>query len=655
MSDSTQAPTGVTFGAPVAQDTQAGEVAAPATNASANAPAGVTFGNPVDTDTQSAQLEKTPVIPPEQPRFLQRAAETSGASGLGTLIGQTGGYIGSMPARAYNRVQGLQAAYDALKQGDLKKATMIAHTLATGPDDPVTSMAKNLIKMPFDEAVEAYKAFKNNPDKVTATLSAAQHGIRSIPLIGAAAEQVGSTIAEDLHNNNWRGLSGDLAGIVPAILFGAEGKAAEAAEASGAEGAAEAAQEAKSSAIRPSQRMIGRTPVPVTALQGESGVAAQGLEKLANNPAAAQAKFAAERTQPAAVSATVNNLEDVARNHIQAVREQLGEHAPFEADMSTLRKQSGAMKDAAQEIYQKFDKASEEDQDAFQAQQKLKKEAFDAEQAEKKAAFDEAQAAKPKPKAGETAPKAEKFKSDTFEEDERPLTFREMQTQRADALKNMKAGTSPEAYKAAQLDLNRIDKQMDDFAADHTDVVAPEEYNLANATRRAAGQHDFITDRLNIDTGTEEIPQSITRGSLKALPRAFDKRYGEGAFQKYLGPQGASNYNAVRDVLENPEQSQGLMHIAKLVTQHAVGMGAGYALGGAPGAAAGAVLQYTAGRIAENLLFNPEYGQTVLAAYRTAAGLGHAVIKPPVLAAPIVPQPNATHTWSPETGIVPAQ
>jgi len=624
------------------------------------------------TDAEAGKTDE-----PEQPGFMQRAIEQSGAAGIGTLIGKEGGYVGTMPGRTFNRVKGIQAAYEALKQGDLKKASMIAHTLATGPDDPVTEMAKNIIKMPFEEAVEAYKALRNQAvDDPTAYLTAAQHGIRAIPVIGDAAEHIGATIAEDLHNNNWSGLSGDLVGIVPALLMGGEGRAAEAAEASTVEGAADAAREAKSNAIRPSQRMIGRTPVPVTALQNESpSLAAQGLEKLSGNPAAKQAAFAAERTQPAAVTASVNNLEDVARNHIQALRDQLGDHTPFETDMSTLRKQSAAMKDSAQEVYKKFDAASDAEQEDYNTKTKLDEEAHNKEQDEKqqdfeenqtakKEAFDKAEQAKVKASAGKATQykanpfKAEKFEGDDFEPEERPLTFREMQSQRSEALQQMKAGASPEAYQAAKNQLKATEQQMDDFAARHKDVVDPEEYNLANATRKAAGQHDFITDKLNIDTGTDEIPASITRGSLKSLPRSFDKRYGEGAFEKYLGPQGFKNYNAIRDVLENPEQRSGLMDIAKTITRHSIGAGVGALVGGLPGAVAGEMIQYSLGKISENLLFNPEYGQTVLAAYRASQALrpNPSTVRGALRTAAVTPKPtNATHTWAPETGVQPIQ
>ena len=653
--DMTDTPDAGTF-KPLNQVTPAAEtpaVSAPSTpNAGASeTPDAGTFiplnkvQTPPPAKAETGNLSET-----EQPGFAQRAIEASGAGGMGSLIGQEAGYIGTMPARTYHRIQGLNQAYDALKRGDLKKAASIAHMLAAGPNDPVSDMAKNLIKLPFEEAVEAYRSFRDTPDKVAATLSAAQHGIRSVPLIGSAAEQVGSAIAEDLHNNNWSGLSGDIVGVIPALLMGSEGRAADAAEASGAEGAAEAAEGAKTSAIRPSQRAIGRTQVPVTALQAEDvSTQAKVARELANNPAAAQAKFAAERTQPAAVNATVSSLEDVARNHIQTLRDQLNIHDPFEADMSTLRKQSAAMKDSAQEVYQRFDKASEEEQATFDQHQAEKKAEFKADQDAKKA-------------AAKTADK--EFKPETFVPDERPQTFAEMQTTRADALKAMRQG-SPEAYKAAKADLEAVEKKMDVFAKEHDDLVSPEEYSAANAARRAAGQHDFIADRLNIDEGTDQIPASITKGSLKSLPRSFDKRYGEGAFEKYLGPEGMQNYNAVRDVLESPSQRDGFMNLATTITRHSVGAGLGYLAGGPGGALAGAAIQHSIGRIAENLLFNPEYGQTMLATWRasqrlanTGIAAGTAISRPPVLAAPVVAplaSRNVTHTWNPNTGIVPVQ
>ena len=661
MADTAQAPQTLTFDDPSQSAPTTAQPAAQPAAASTDA------GTP-----QTLQFDED-VKPPEQPGFVSRLMDTSGAEGLGKLAGQTAGYVGNMPAHVYNRVQGLEQAYAALKQGDLKKANMIAHTLLSGPDDPITAMAKNLIKVPFDEALEAYKSFKANPS--VDNLTAAQHGIRSIPLIGEPAEHVGGLIAEDLRTHNWSGLSGDLVGIVPALLMGAEGNAAEAASTSGAEGAAEAATDATSNAIRPTQRMIGRTPVPVTALQAENpSMGARALKTLANNPAAEQAKFAAERTQPAAVNAAVTSLEDVARNHIQTLRDKLGDNTPFEADMSTLRKQSGAMKDAAQEVYTKFDKASDEDQAAFKDQQVAKKEAYDQEQADKKTDFEDDQKAKKeafekseqsKTKASENTPaphkaakfKAEKFEPDEFEEDERPLTFREMQTKRSDAMNNMRAGTTPAAYKTAQMELNSVEKQMDDFAGKHDDVVSPDEYSLANSTRRAAGQHDFIADRLKIDKGTGEIPASITRGSLKTLPQTFEKRYGDGSFAKYLGPEGFKNYNAVRDVLENPTQGQGLWHMAKVLTRHAASLGAGYAAGGGvAGAAALDAGQVALGHIAENLLFNPEYGQTVMAAWRAAQNRGMQVTRPVAATAPLLNRANGpTHVWTPDQGIVPAQ
>jgi hypothetical protein len=639
----------------------------------ADAPAPTQDPNKVLASTKYAGAPST-----EAPGFVQRAAETSGAAGVGNLLANETGYLGTMPLRTYHRIQGLQEAYTALREGDLHRASMIAHTLASGPDDPITSMALNLIKLPYEEAVNAYKAYRDNPDKTSALLNVAQHGIRMVPVIGAGAEQVGSTIADDLKNHNWSGVSGDVVGLLPALLFGGETKAAQAAAAAtDVEGAAEAAATVTQNAIRPSQRLIANTAVPTTALQDvKPSLAARSLQTVANDPASAQARFAAERTQPAAVNATVNNLEDVARNHIQELREVLGDHTPFEEDMSSLRKQSGAMKNSAQEVYKRFDAASDAEQEAYKTKTKLAEEAHNAEQEEKEAAFNEAQDAKKeafdkneqfkvKASANGKTPykakpfKAEKFEGEDFEPEERPLTFRELQSQRQDAIDQMKSG-SPEAYRAGKNALRDTEKEMDNFAQRHEDYVSTEQYDAANAARKAAGQHDFIADRIKIDSGTDEIPASITKGSLKTLPQAFDKRYGEGAFQKYLGPEGFKNYNAVRDVLQNPATASPLFEMAKSLMRHAtheaVGGGLGYAAGGIPGAVAGTVAQYAAGRIAENLLFNPEFGQTVMAAYKHVGHLMPAA-KATVQGAARVAAPASavTHTWNPQTGITPVQ
>ena len=648
-----------------------------------NAPQTVQFDAPAtpptDPNSIPASTKYAGAPSTEQPGFVKRAIDNSGAGGIGNFIGQAGGYIGTMPGRTMNRVQGIQEAYAALKQGDLHKASMIAHTLATGPDDPVTEMAKNIIKMPFEEAVEAYKALRNQAvDDPTAYLTAAQHGIRAIPVIGPGAEQVGSNIAEDFHNNNWAGLSGDIVGILPSLLFGAEGKAAEAAEASGAEGAAEAATEAKRNAIRPSQRMIGRTPVTVSALQDPNpSLRARALKLIANDPASAQAKMIAQRTAPEAATATVTSLEDVARKRIQSVRDEMGIHTPFESDMSTISKQADAMRESAQEIYQKFDKAAEQEQEDYKTQTALDKEQheleqdnkeaeFNEDQKAKKEAFDKEQQAKVEKSADKETPykakpfKAEKFEAEDFKPEDRPLTFNEMQIQRRRLVTAMQKNAIP--YAEGEDAIKKIEGQMDDFAQRHSDVVSPEDYKLANDVYTSATKHDFLAKRIKIAVGTDEIPTAISKGSLSALPQAFDQKFGPDAFENYLGPKGLANYNAVRNVLENPAQASLLVRFVKSIMGEAVGAGAGALSGeGQMGVYAGMAAKYSAGHIAENLLFNPEYGQSVLAAYRKlmsmpsttpgriASGVGQ-----------IAPTTNtgsqdATHVWSPNAGVQPIQ
>ena len=611
----------------------------------------------------------------EAPGFAQRVAENSGAAGLGTLFAQEGGYIGTMPSRTMNRVKGIQEAYEALKQGDLKKAAMIAHTLASGPADPITAMANNIIKMPFDEAVEAYKALRNqNLDDTTSYLQAAQHGIRAFPVIGAGAEQVGANIAEDFHNNNWRGLSGDIVGVLPALLFGGEGKAAQAAETSGAEGAAEAAEAAQKNAIRPSQRMIGRTPVPTTALQeANPTLRAKLLNVVSNDPTAAQGKFIAEHTQPAAATAAITSLEDVARKHIQMVRDELGDSTPFEADMGTIGKQAHAMRESAQEIYKKFDAASEAEQEDYKTQTALdkeqfendqieKEEQFNEDQAAKKEAFDKEQQAKVAASAKKETPykakpfKAEKFEGGDFKPEDRPLTFDEMQMQRGKLVKAMQKNAIP--FSEGQDALNDVEAKMNDFAERHSDVVSPDEYKLANDVYRAATKHDFIADRLKIAFGTGEIPTKISKSSLANLQQAFDsnKKFGPDAFEKYLGPEGVKNFNAIRNILENPAQASPFMRMVKMLLGEAVGAGVGFATGeGYAGAVTGVAAKYGAGQLAENLLFNPEFGQTTLAAWnrlRPAA----ATVRTGLRTAAVLPKPQeATHIWHPDTGITPIQ
>ena len=232
--------------------------------------------------------------------------------------------------------------------------------------------------------------------------------------------------------------------------------------------------------------------------------------------------------------------------------------------------------------------------------------------------------------------------------------FDELQHQRKTITKSMANNSMP--WSQAEDALNKVNQEMDDFAERHSDVVSPEEYKLANNVYSAATKHDFIANRLKINVGTDEIPASITKDSLKNLEQAFDsnKKFGPDAFRNYLGPEGYSNFNAIRNVLENPAQASMFMRFAKGLMGEAAAGALGATAGGTAGTLTGVAAKYTMGQIAENLLFNPEYGQTVLAAYRAAHNLGRpaaAIVRPTAM----LPRPNteATHTWNPEQGITP--
>ena len=65
---------------------------------------------PTDPNKVLASTKYAGAPSTEAPGFIQRTLANSGAAGLGTLLGQAGGYIGTMPGRTMNRVKGIQEA-----------------------------------------------------------------------------------------------------------------------------------------------------------------------------------------------------------------------------------------------------------------------------------------------------------------------------------------------------------------------------------------------------------------------------------------------------------------------------------------------------------------------------------------------------------------
>lgn len=528
--------------------------------------------------------EMNPQEEAEPTGFLKHAGEMSGFEGGVKTIAQ------SVAHRSFT----MHKAYDALTAGDLKKASMLATAAISGlgtkevDADPaikaLIDIGTEIIRSPYDHVKAAYNANKEalaNPTPQTAAAASRETGMAQAPFIGPAIQGAMDAVSKDVSEQNYKGAMGDVAGVLAPFMFGSEAKAAD--EAAETAGTVEKGAPRKNF-LRPSQQNIAGVDVPVPA----RGAVADAVGQVASKKAAG--KFMAEETQPAAVKATQKTFEDVARTHIQKLRDITGDTEELSSDMSDVDKQARAMKDESQKVYEKFDQASDEEAEYHKASEALGK-------------------------------KAAKEADEEFVPKQKPDTFRELQSKRKDALASIRSG-DPTAVEAGKKALKTAEDKMDAMAAEHTDLVSPEEYKAANALRRTADKFDYVNDRMNtaidhgtIDTGGATYP-AIKPGALKSMPGQFDNVYGNGAFKKLMNehPDGMANYNSVRDALINPKTGNQLM-------QWLMTAGAATAFGGLEGGVVGALGKMGVSKLADNLLFNPEFGQGALKAFQKATGV----------------------------------
>lgn len=185
-----------------------------------------------------------------QPGFLQRAAQTSGVSGLwDSMMGALHNLTATAQAQQDFRdtLATRDQAVSQLKAGDIMGAakTLIGHLAKHSVENAmpgVTGYVKAAAGMGESMGANSaahIKAAANAPD----TVSLLENAGEAVPIIGPAVAQTSRAAATDLANNNYRGLAGDVAGAVVqalvaagALKFSGGGAAAEGAEGEAAEG-----------------------------------------------------------------------------------------------------------------------------------------------------------------------------------------------------------------------------------------------------------------------------------------------------------------------------------------------------------------------------------------------------------------------------------
>lgn len=516
--------------------------------------------------------------------FVKSAGETSGVTGVSQLLSNEAAW----------RVHSYHQALDAIKRNDWKSAVNNAYAAISGGDknDPLYDAAKKIIETPWDETKQAYESAKKGEIGNTVI-----HAATAVPLIGPGARAVADKTAGDVKEGNWENVAGDVAGFVGTLGFGKSLTAdAEATETAGrtTEGAA--------SSVRPSTVDIAGEKVPVSTPQLQNQGAVSKLIQKAATKEGAQ-NFINNEVQPAAARATQANFSKAALGDVEKLQQIRGE-APTEPPvLNSVDDISKHLKSSAKPTYEKLDAAAEQDHDQWQVDHKQ---------------WEDETAKLPE---GET-PKPEPIE---------PKKFTELQDSINDANDTLKSRVSSQVDKeAAKKSLPQLKKQMSEFLDKHADVVEDGELAAANSVHSRGIRYDWIAKKIrSASSGTEgtesalnQKPTTLNPASLQRLPGAFDNKFGEGAFQKLLGDEGVKNYNDVINVLRNPIEAP---KFQEWVKNTLVG-GLGYAAGGVAGSVGALLTKKGAVSLADNLLFNPEFGKKAMAAWKTAKGAGKKVV-----------------------------
>ena len=214
---------------------------------------------PVANQSSQPSSGQTPPAQPGQDEgFLSRAYETSGAKGLVDL-GKAALY--QRPIDLYHEM------VSSAQKGDFKSAAESANKLLNGavdPQNPIYKAAEQIIMQPIDTIKNEYKEqraqgktpmqailapgalktggqrvvseFKNGHplDAISSAIHTGTQALSAVPMVGAAADQIGGNLDTDIHNGNYRAALGDVAGPLATMgigkVLGALGDAGEAAE-----------------------------------------------------------------------------------------------------------------------------------------------------------------------------------------------------------------------------------------------------------------------------------------------------------------------------------------------------------------------------------------------------------------------------------------
>lgn len=681
-----QSLSGVTFGADGGAHASTSISSTPSTPAQTPPTQGSSPSAPVATPSSTlaadpsapaslsgVQFDSTPQVEQgsseqEQPGLISRAAETSGIPQTLQLAGAQIEHTVQAPIDAYHE------AIDAANQGDWKAATKAASKIVNAPssygidkDSPIYKALSELIMQPINQIAESFKEQrKAGASKVEAGIATAahtlnatpndeelgqigqrltadkgdissqigdiagglgtSHGASSIPVVGPMVNQVGGNLDEDLHAHNYSAAVGDVLG--PLLTVGIGKLLGRATSTTGVK-PPPTPPGGLLADVAPTTKTIAGIKVP----QASESVNAGRLSALASEKAATD--FVTQKVQPAARAALQSNFSRSALSDVDSLRAAQGLDNtainPPKQPLFDLDKIGKFMKDEAQVTYKKLDNAAASDIAEWKQQEKLAKEADAKATEEQQAAFK----LNPNSEAA-TAPKPVTTAQDALPPE--PKLFTDLQTQLKRAkrvIESKNPNLMPDVRAAAFKDLPKLQAEMDNFIAKHEEDVNPGELDAANRIRAKATRYGYLANKIR--TATEGVGAGIDAGetgkdvkvpetTLDSIPAQFDNKYGAGAFNKLVGPEGRANYNSVIKALQTPETGGRLLQFLQKIPWH---------LGET-------TTSLPASAIIDNLLFNADFGKTAMSAFdrfkqgrATAAQAAKSAGRATVAAAPV--------------------
>jgi hypothetical protein len=588
---------------------------------------------PNDAQEVGSGAFKTPNMSVQpQEGLLSRTYETSIKPAVNLAADEVKYQYSNNPTKMFHD------AVDAFKSGDWKTGSRLALQSARmipDKDDPLVKAAEQLVMQPVEHLKAAAKEYQTNRAAGKGVVQSAfsspnggesspdVHAIQAVPILGSVAGQLGTLMSTDIHDKNWRALAGDVLG--PMLTFGA-GEALEILNASKAATAAKAA-DIEGNLIRPGIKTVAGVDVPVsTSSLGEGQSLASKVVQKGATPMGAQ-KFINEYTQPAAERANVANIGEGVNKSVNEMQTVRGE-TPAPVTIQSLDDSVTALQKAAKPTYKILDDAAQPEISAWErAQEKWD---IDNPKPEKPTADLLTPTTTKQSPITATERQLYKQKLQDWTEDKadweasnpKPKTFTELQDQITQAKRTLDSKFSSQVDKeAAKKGLPQYQQELKDYTTRHGNVVNPDELRTADKLWAQSKQMEWLSDKVRTattgTTGTSSVlkqqPINLSEESLKRIPSAFDNKFGAGSWERTLGPQGVANYNEILNAIRNP--IAGTIPFRVFVRDHL-----------------GAALSIYShipiiGKLPDNLLFNPTFGQTALDLWKATAKKAGTVVK----------------------------